>query len=168
MSKRAKAAIAGAATAVVLATGALIKPWEGLVLESHWDRYAKIFDICYGETKGITAGMRKTKAECEAMLDRRVYTDFYLPLTVCIAGFDRKPISWQAAAISLAYNVGTGAVCRSTAARLAREGRYRESCQAMTAFNRAGGAVVRGLVLRREHGDGPRMGELEVCLEGLR
>jgi lysozyme len=38
--------------AVVLATGTLIKGWEGLVLESHWDRYARIWDICYGETAG--------------------------------------------------------------------------------------------------------------------
>ena len=166
-SKRAKAALAGAATAVALATGALIKPWEGRVLQSHWDRYAKIWDICYGETKGITAGMSKTPAECDAMLDRRVMNDFYLPLTRCIAGFDDKPKSWQATAISVSYNVGVGAVCNSTAAKLARQGRFRESCEAFTRFNRAGGQVVEGLKRRREYGDAQRIGELELCLEGL-
>ncbi|WP_184117430.1 hypothetical protein [Aminobacter sp. DSM 101952] len=35
--------------------------WEGLVLRSHWDRYAKIWDICYGETKGIGPNMVKTE-----------------------------------------------------------------------------------------------------------
>lgn len=166
MSKRAKAAIAGAATAVALSV-AVIKPWEGLETRAYPD-IVGVWTLCYGETKGIRPGMTATPAQCEAMLQERVHKDFYLPLTACIAGFDRKPIGWQAAAISLAYNVGTGAVCRSTAARLAREGRYRESCQAMTAFNRAGGKVVRGLVLRREWGDAQRLGELEVCLEGLR
>jgi lysozyme len=167
MSRRAKMALAGSMTAVALATAALIKPWEGLVLKSHWDRYAKIWDICYGETKGITAGMVKTKAECDSMLDNRVYRDFYMPLTRCIDGFDDKPLSWRAVAISGSYNLGPSAICRSTAAQLAREGKYRESCQAFTRFNRAGGVVVEGLKRRREHGDAQRMGELELCLEGL-
>jgi lysozyme len=167
MSRRAKAALAGGLGAVALATTALIQPWEGLVLTSHWDRYAKIWDICYGETKGVSAGMRKTPEECKEMLDKRVMRDFYLPLTRCISGFDDKPLSWKATAVSLAYNVGTGAVCSSTAARLAREGKYTESCQAMTRFNRAGGQVVAGLRNRREYGDAERLGELELCLEGL-
>lgn len=167
MSKRAKAALAGAVGAVALATTALIQPWEGLVLNSHWDRYAKIWDICYGETKGITAGMRKTKAECDAMLNKRVMNDFYLPLTRCIVRFEDKPLSWQAAAVSLSYNVGVPQVCNSTAAKLAREGRYKESCQAMTRFNRAGGEVVGGLTKRRTTGDAQRIGEQELCEAGL-
>lgn len=167
MSKRAKAALAGAVGAVALATTALIQPWEGLVLKSHWDRYAKIWDICYGETKGVTAGMVKTKAECDAMLNKRVMNDFYIPLTRCIAGFEDKPLSWQATAVSLSYNVGVGAVCGSTAAKLARDGKYKESCQAMTRFNRAGGEVVSGLVKRRTNGDAQRIGEQELCEAGL-
>ncbi|MGX1786826.1 lysozyme [Bosea sp. NPDC055332] len=167
MSKRAKAALAGAVGAIALATTALIQPWEGLVLKSHWDRYAKIWDICYGETKGITAGMVKTKAECNEMLDNRVHRDFYIPLTKCIADFDDKPLSWRATAISVAYNVGTVATCKSTAAALARQGKYAESCEAFTRFNRAGGQVVTGLVRRRTNGDAERMGELELCKAGL-
>lgn len=110
--------------AVILATDALIKPWEGLVLVSHWDRFAKIWDICYGETKGITAGMRKTKAECEEMLRRRVFNDYYLPLTRQIPGFTSMPIGVQASMVSGAYNFGVGTrasrkgMAGSTAARL--------------------------------------------------
>jgi len=166
-SKRAKTALIAATTAIGLSTAVLIQPWEGLVLKSHWDRYAKIWDICYGETKGVTAGMVKTKAECDGMLENRVYRDFYLPLTRCIAGFDDKPLSWRAVAISTSYNVGVGKICSSTAADLARAGNYRESCQAFTRFNRAGGQVVTGLKRRREYGDAQRIGELELCLEGL-
>lgn len=188
-SKRAKAAIAAvlagalavggalwpASTppAVALAVNSLIIPWEGLVLKSHWDKYAKIWDICYGETQGITAGMTKTKAECDAMLIKRVTNDYYKPLTKCIAGFDDKPISLQATLISGAYNFGVmgtakrPGVCKSTAGRLAREGKYREACLAMTAFNKAGGRVVRGLVNRREMGDARRIGEAELCVSGL-
>lgn len=166
-SKRAKAAIAGAVTAIGLAVGTLIQPWEGLVLSSHWDRYAKKWDICYGETKGIGPNMTFTRAQCESMLSDRVVRDFYKPLTACIADFDKKPMSWQAATISLSYNVGVGAVCNSTAAVLARQGKYKESCQAMTRFNRAGGQVVSGLVKRRTTGDASRIGEQELCEAGL-
>lgn len=153
--------------AVVLATNALIKPWEGLVLKSHWDPYAKIWDICYGETKGITAGMVKTKAECEAMLERRVYNDYYLPLTKRIKGFTSFPVSVQAAQISGAYNFGVSGMVNSTAAKLAIQGKFRAACEAQTAWNKAGGRVVNGLVKRREMGDAQRLGEAELCVSGL-
>lgn len=153
--------------AVILATDALIKPWEGLVLVSHWDRYAKIWDICYGETKGITAGMKKTKAECETMLKRRVYNDYYLPLTKKIPGFTDFPVSVQASFISGAYNFGVGAMVKSTAVKHALKGNWRAACEAQTAFNKAGGQIVNGLVKRREMGDAQRAGEAEVCVSGL-
>lgn len=153
--------------AVILATDALIKPWEGLVLKSHWDRYAKIWDICYGETKDITAGMTKTKAECEAMLKKRVFIDYYLPLTRRIKGFTSMPVSVQATMISGAYNFGVGGMVNSTAAKLHIQGNYRKGCEAQTAWNKAGGQVVNGLVKRREMGDAQRLGEAELCVSGL-
>lgn len=159
--------VTNAPPAVVLATNALIKPWEGLVLKSHWDPYAKIWDICYGETKGITAGMVKTKAECESMLEKRVYNDYYLPLTKRIKGFTSFPVSVQAAQISGAYNFGVSGMVNSTAAKLAVQGKYRAACEAQTAWNKAGGRVVNGLVERREMGDAQRLGEAELCVSGL-
>ena len=155
MSRLRKTAIGGAA-GVALAIGALIKPWEGLELRSYPD-IVGVWTACYGETKGIKPGMTFTKQECESMLHRTVVADYYTPLTRCISGFDSKPVGWQAAMISLTYNVGVGAACNSTAARLARENKITESCQAMTRFNRAGGKVVKGLVNRRA-------AELKVCL----
>jgi GH24 family phage-related lysozyme (muramidase) len=181
-SKRGKAAIAAIIMATVagavamipqrpaavsLAVDHLIKPWEGLVLKSHWDPYAKIWDICYGETKGITAGMTKTKAECERMLATRVERDYYEPLTKCVPGLTVAPISVQASLLSGAYNFGVGAACRSTAAKMVAAKRYRDACIAQTAFNKAGGQVVNGLVKRREMGDAQRIGEAELCVSGL-
>jgi GH24 family phage-related lysozyme (muramidase) len=153
--------------AVILAVDHLIKPWEGLVLKSHWDPYAKIWDICYGETKGIKAGMTKTPAQCEQMLITRVHRDYYAPLVRCIAEFEKKPISVQASAISGAYNFGAQGMCNSTAASYIRVGKYREACEAQTAWNRAGGQVVTGLVRRREMGDAQRIGEAELCVSGI-
>lgn len=157
--------------AVILATDTLIKPWEGLVLKSHWDPFAKIYDICYGETrldgKPVQPGLTKTKAECDAILETRVKRDYYLPLTRQIKGFTRFPVGVQAAMISGAYNFGVSGMVNSTAARLAVAGRYREACEAQTAWNKAGGRVVQGLVKRREMGDAQRAGEAEICVSGL-
>ena len=152
-------AIGGATAAVLLSISALIKPWEGLELRSYPD-IVGVWTACYGETKGIRPGMTFTKKECEDKLLVRVVNDYYRPLTQCISGFDQKPAGWQAASISVAYNVGVGAACSSTAARLAREGKIKESCHAWTRFNRAGGKVVKGLVNRRA-------AELKVCLQGV-
>ncbi|MBN9047004.1 MAG: lysozyme [Rhizobiales bacterium] len=171
-SKRAKAAIAAAVAAgvaspgVYLAKDYLIKPWEATKLVAYRD-IAGVVTACTGETKGIKMGMRFTKEQCDHMLDSRVENDFHKPLTRCIAGFDKKPISWQAAMISLSYNVGVGTACNSTAAALARSNRMADSCQAITRFNRAGGRIIKGLINRRGYGDETRIGELELCLAGL-
>jgi len=190
-TKRAKAAIAAALAAalaggwmsmkdtsptvhppaVVLAADALIKPWEGLVLSAHWDKFSKRYDICYGDTlingKPVTAGMRFTKAQCDAIFEKRVYTDYYLPLTKKIPGFTSFPVSVQAAQISGAYNFGVAGMAGSRAAKLASAGQYRAACEAQTAWNKAGGQVLTGLVHRREMGDAQRLGEAELCVSGL-
>lgn len=165
-SSRAKMALVGATSAVALSIGTLIHPWEGTKLVAYRD-IVGVATACTGETKGIKMGMRFTAEQCEAMLDKRVEEDYHQPLVRCIPSFESKPISWQASAISLAYNVGVGAVCNSTAASLARANRMAESCQAMTRFDRAGGRVVQGLKNRREYGDDSRVGELELCQAGL-
>jgi lysozyme len=51
-SKRATAAIAGAAGAVALSIAALIKPWEGRELKAYKD-IVGVWTICDGETKGV-------------------------------------------------------------------------------------------------------------------
>jgi lysozyme len=167
MSARAKAALSAGLGVVALATTVLIKPWEGRELHAYKD-VVGIWTICDGETKGVKPGMVKTDAECDAMTEARVEKDFYIPLTKCIDGFTAAPIGVQATFLSAAYNLGTGTICRSTAARLLANGSPKAACHAMTRFNRAGGRVWEGLKKRREMGDKKRIGELEICLEALK
>ncbi len=152
--------------AIVLATETLVQPWEGRELKAYRD-IVGIWTICDGDTQNVTASTVETPAGCNARLQRRMLGEFYPALVKCIAGFERKPLSWQAMMISLGWNIGHAGACKSTAARLGREGKYLESCQAATAFNRAGGRVVVGLVKRREMGDAKRIGEGELCVSGL-
>lgn len=147
----------------------LIKPWEGLRTRAYLDSIG-VPTICIGETmvggKPVRLGMTMTEEQCKAMFITRVTRDFYLPLVDKLDGFVDAPDSVQAAAISIAYNAGTGVLTRptSTAGRFITARKYPEACAALTAFNRAGGKVLPGLVARREMGDKSRVGEAEVCL----
>jgi len=54
--------------------------------------------------------------------------------------------------VSLGYNIGSGAFCRSTLARKLRQTPpdYTGACNQILRWNRAGGAVMRGLTVRRQ------------------
>lgn len=163
--------------AVILATDKLVLPWEGMVLKSHWDRFAKIYDICAGITringKPVGANMSFSRAECEQMTREQIYNDYYLLLVREVPGYTNFPVGVQAAMLSGAYNFGVGTVkshkgmAGSSAARWHMVGEYRKGCEAQTNFNKAGGIVVDGLVKRREMGDAQRIGEAELCVSGL-
>lgn len=170
VTPRALKALATATSAAALAITVLIKPWEGEELEAYLDTVAAkpVWTICSGETKDVNPGMKVTAEWCEARLKMRVENDYEKPLKACIPGFDQHPISVRAMFIDLAYNVGVGAVCKSTAARRLKANDHRGACEALTWFNKAGREVVRGLQNRREYGDAWRIGGFELCIAGLK
>jgi len=185
-SRRAKAAIAavtGAAIGgmvalfpgmqpvpddVALAIESLVMPWEGTELHAYLDRVAKppVWTICSGDTTNVKPGMVETPAGCDKRLATKIVRDYRSKLVACIPNWSRAPIGWRAMMDSLAWNIGTGGACGSSAARLGRTDRWRESCVAATAFNRAGGRMVVGLAKRRGMGDSSRIGEGELCVSG--
>jgi lysozyme len=171
MSRRAKAALAAAAAAgmslVMFTATTLTMPWESKRNVAYWDSLGGVWTVCYGETQGVKRGDSYTDQQCLDMLLKRMDRDYHRPIAACIPGFAGVPFSVQASFLDLAYNVGTGAVCRSTAAKRAAAKDWDGACEAMTWFNRAGGRVVRGLVLRRENGDQARIGDREICLAGI-
>ncbi|MCE4222125.1 lysozyme [Methylobacterium sp. C25] len=62
--------------------------------------------------------------------------------------------------LDLAYNIGSGAFCRSTVVRKFNAGDRRGACDALLLFNKAGGKVIPGLTARRER-------ERALCLKGI-
>lgn len=151
--KRLAKQIGAGAAALLIATVAL---FEGKVNDPHWDRFAKIWDVCYGET---TVQMRRySDAECKAMLEDRLadYAGPVLATNPELKGHDNQLV----AAISLSYNIGNANYRRSTVSRKFRAGDWKGACNAFLAWNRAGGQVVRGLTRRRET-------ERALCLRGL-
>ena len=157
MSRLRKNATLGLTAAGVLAVG-LVGGYEGLKLVAYRD-IAGVPTVCFGETRGVKMGDRYTAEECRAMLGDAL-VEFETGMRRCLAQPDKIPDKPYVAFLSLTYNIGIGAFCRSSVARLANEGRLPQACDAMLAWNKAGGKVVKGLQRRRAE-------ERDICRSGL-
>jgi lysozyme len=150
---------AGALTGAGMLAVALVGGYEGLRLYSYRD-VVGVWTACYGETRGIKPGMRFTKNQCDAMLVEGL-EDFEAGMRRCLTNPDAIPAKPYVAFLSITYNIGTGAWCKSSMARLANAGDLRGACEALMLYTRAGGRTIQGLVNRRKS-------ERDLCLEGLR
>jgi lysozyme len=112
--------------------------------------------------KPIAKGQRFTEAQCTAMLEAELVTHAAGVMKCTPFNKDRQPFQ-IVAAVSFAYNVGTGAWCGSTAAKRAMAGNIAGMCDGLLAWNKArvGGVLrpVAGLTKRRNR-------ERQYCLTG--
>lgn len=108
---------------------------------------------------GVKLGDRSTAANCEAMLIDRL-GQFEDELNGCLDDPASIPDGAKIAFVSWAYNVGSGAACRSTLVRKANAGDLAGACRELPRWNKAGGRILRGLVRRRA-------AEREMCLEAV-
>lgn len=145
---------AGVATIAVT----LIGGYEGLRLNSYQD-IVGVWTVCYGETKDVHRGIIFTKVECDQQFANRLI-DFEQEMRKCLTHPDDVPIKPYIAFLSLSYNIGSKAFCRSSVAAAANRGDYVAACQNLLKFDRAGGRVVDGLRQRRESED-------EFCKSGV-
>ena len=159
MSRRKVAGgIAGSAAALALAVN-FIGGWEGSETTAYWDRFGEVWTVCSGETRGVQEGDTYTPAECDAMLAEGIL-DFERQLDACLTNEDAIPVNAKVAFVSWAYNVGTGAACRSTLVRKANAGDLIGACNELPRWNRSGGQVIRGLSNRRG-------AERAMCLDAV-
>ena len=147
--------IAGISAVIGAAAGLavpLVSAWEGIRARPYKDPVG-ISTVCYGET---SAEMRPySPQECKDMLNRAITQRYGPDVLKCTPGIGDYPGAF-AAAISLAYNIGPTAYCRSTAARKFQQGDLKGGCDAFALWVKAGGRVLPGLVNRRE-------AEIEMC-----
>jgi len=146
-----------AAGGAITVAAAFIAPWEGVEMRAYRD-IVGVPTICYGETRGVKMGDTATLAECQTMLAVAV-GQFEAGIRPCLP----KKLSdkTRASFISVAYNIGIGAFCKSSMSRRALAGDMKGACDALLMWNKAGGKVVRGLTNRRN-------AERKLCLEGLK
>lgn len=158
-SKRQKATGAGAGlVALAIAIAApIVMDFEGKRNVTYLDPIL-IPTVCFGHTgSGVEKGRRYTDEECRAMLhgDMRRHAD---GIAMCLTR--EMPPEALAASVSLAFNIGVRAFCRSTIARKFNAGDVRGACNGFPAWKRAGGRVLPGLVRRRA-------AEQALCLQAL-
>lgn len=149
---------AGVAAAVIATSTPFIAKWEGLSLVAYKD-IVGVPTVCYGETRGVQMGDKYTKAECEDML-RKSVAEYYSKLQPYMTNKD-IPIGVQASLLELAYNVGIQAAGTSTMMKLANQGKYKEACNELDKWVKAGGKRVQGLVNRRADS------KVNLCLKGI-
>lgn len=155
--KKTLAGIVGVTAAAMLYTS--IPREEGTELRAYRD-IAGVWTICSGDTADVQPGQVATAQECRERLERQLIAHAE-PVMRCTPRLREEGRDYQrAAAVSLAYNIGVGAYCRSTVDRRFDAGDWRGGCDAILMWDKAGGRVVRGLQLRRQR-------ERAVCLRGL-
>jgi len=119
-----------------------------------------VYTICQGDTKNVRPGMVETKEGCLKRLESQLLAHAG-PVMTCTPRLAEPGRDYQRwAAVSLAYNIGTGAYCRSSIDRAFDAGQWYKGCNAFRLYNKAGGRPIKGLTLRRER-------EREICLRGL-
>lgn len=155
----------------------LIKEFEGFEPKAYRDPVG-IWTIGYGTTKsagvGINPkdGMTITQDDAERYLQLAVQKfaaqiEDMIDVTVTDNQFG--------ALVSLAYNIGPGALAKSTVMKRLNAGDYQGAADAFAMWNKAGGKVLPGLTRRRaaeralflKPDDNPRMDWLQIIIEAL-
>lgn len=152
----ATAVAAGAVAAWLVIAGPLVASFEGYSGKPYRDSVG-VKTICYGATAADHVDFSKiyTKTECLRMLDTDLekYKEQIRP---CIPKIDTFPPHRIAALVSFAYNLGPHALC-GPVGRYLNTGNVGAGCNALLAYNHAGGRVLAGLTRRR-------MAERSLCL----
>ena len=102
--------------------------------------------IGYGTTKGVQLGDKTDPLSALAVAHRDIKS-FEGAIKSCV----KVPLyQWEYDAYtSLAYNIGSGAFCRSTLVKLLNQERYEEACRQILRWNQFQGKPLAGLTKRR-------------------
>lgn len=130
----------------LLACALCVSGAEGLRTVAYKDPVG-IPTICFGETKGVKLGDRKSVEHCEGLLIKRL-AEFDRGVSECVRV--ALPDTRRAALVSFAYNVGVPAFCGSTLVAKLNVGDIAGACDQMRRWVYAKGVKFPGLVKRRE------------------
>lgn len=125
---------------------AFIQTWEGSESSAYLDSVG-VPTICTGSTKAVKIGDTATPQECQERL-RLDVSDAGKALARCVTA----PVTQGQydALLSLSFNIGGGAICRSTLVRKLNHGDCTGAAKEFLRWDRAGGSRLRGLTNRRK------------------
>lgn len=125
----------------------MIKAWEGCRLTAYRCP-SGVATIGYGHTKGVKLGQRITQAQADALFEADI-NEFAAAVTPLIGDVPVNNNQFDAL-VSLAYNIGTGALSRSTLLKKVKADPNDPTIRAEFArYVKGGGRVLPGLVKRR-------------------
>ncbi|MBZ9873067.1 lysozyme [Mesorhizobium sp. BR1-1-9] len=158
----------GAAGAALLAFAtAYTSHWEGRRYVAYRD-VGNVLTVCDGHTgSDIIPGKRYTDAECDAILQKDLIAHEQRMLA-CAPVLYNVPDDTYVSINDWAFNVGTGAACKSTLIRKVKAGDLRGACMELSKWVYVKGRVIRGLTVRRVQGDAVNLSERALCLRGLK
>lgn len=159
-----------AAAGIVIAAASLVTfvaGWEGESLPVYADKLAGgLPTVCNGHTgPDVRLGDVWTKEQCDAVLIKNIHKHGEGVLACLPVGVNQNEYE---AYSSLAFNVGTGAVCNSSIPRKLRDNERRAACDTILEFNKVRDCTkpkvfnakkqawecplipIRGLTLRRQ------------------
>ena len=161
----------GAAGAALLAAAtAYTSHWEGRRYVPYRD-VGGVLTVCDGHTgSDIIPGKRYTDAECDALTKKDILAHEGRMLSCAPEMADPKlvPDDTYVAINDWAYNVGSGAACKSSLIRKVKAGDVRGACMELSKWVYVKGRVIKGLMVRRVKGDAVNLSERALCLRGLR
>lgn len=144
MSNKTRITVAALAVSAVCLAG--IATHEGYRGEAYKDAVG-VPTIGFGETADVKMGDKTTpeRALVRLLSSTEKHAD---AIRQCI----KVPLYQHEfdAYVSLAYNIGTGAFCKSTLVKKLNAKDYTGACEEIRRWNRAGGKVLPGLTKRRE------------------
>jgi len=137
-----------------------IEEFEGYAPVAYKDS-GGIETACFGNIHDVIPGHEYTFDECVAALNEEV-EDKVEEIFTCVPELIAQSPETQAAMISLAYNIGTTAFCKSSIADLARKNSWARSCKRISeTYQYVGNKKIPGLTNRRKQ-------ESELCAKGLK
>ena len=168
-----KKVVACAALAALLGSGVAANyainttaDFEGYVPEGYVDPVG-IPTKCWGDTRNVIVGHEYSFEECSRSLNEHM-VELVRPLTRCIRDFADLPDKTKAAIASMTYNIGSGAMCKSSIVKKLNAGDLEGACKRMKEIykyardRRTNEKVeLRGLRIRRNY-------EGDMCLQGLK
>lgn len=142
MKSRTKIAALGASAALMVG----LAMEEDFVGRAYQD-IVGVWTIGFGTTEGVKPGDTITPVQA---LQRKLadVQKFEGALKQCVK-VELHQHEYDAF-LSLAYNIGPAAFCKSTLVRKLNAGDYPGACNEILRWNKAGGRVVQGLASRRE------------------
>jgi lysozyme len=123
-------------SAIAAAAIAVVSTFEGLRTVAYRDPIG-IPTVCFGETRGVKMGDGYTVAQCKEMLGDRL-VEFETGMRACLKRPDAIPAGAYVASLSISYNIGTGAFCKSSLCSQVECGRYRRCLQRVSEMGQSG------------------------------